>query len=157
TILLVALLVSPRWHWRWLLLIAFPGHILGQAQFGGSPSMASLYYVFDCGLVLLTAAALRWGGPLSLPPGGPRPTLIFIAVTTIAVAVGTLIWSPLIVSIWIGGNAWESWTLVFLSNLLPFLTATPGLSIVLSRGAGIVRSASLAQCTEFALLALNML
>ena len=68
-----------------------------------------------------------------------------------------MIWSPLIVSIWVGGDLWEPWTLVFLSNLLPFLSATPGLWIGLSRGASLARSATLAQYTEFALLAVGLL
>ncbi len=157
TVLLVALLLSARSQWPWLLLIAFPVHLLAQAQFGVSPSTATLYYVFDCGLVLLTAAALRRVGLGSLALGELRQALIFIAVTTVAVAVGTLIWSPLIVSVWIGGDAWEPWNLVFLSNLLPFLAATPGLWIGLSRGRDIVRNASPAQYTEFALLTLGLL
>ena len=68
-----------------------------------------------------------------------------------------MIWSPLIVSIWVGGDIWEPWALVFLSNLLPFLSATPGLWIVLNRGAMLARSATLAQYTEFALLAVGLL
>ena len=157
TILLVALLLSPRRQWAWLLAIAFPVHLLAQAQFGVSLTMASLYYVYDCGLLLITAGALRWFGLDTLDLRELRQSLIFIAVTTGAVAVGTLIWSPLIVSIWVGGDIWGPWTLVFLSNLLPFLAATPGLWIGLSRGASLARSATLTQYTEFALLAVGLL
>jgi integral membrane sensor domain MASE1 len=39
-VLLVALLLSPRWQWPWLLLIAFPVHVLAQAQFGVSLTTA---------------------------------------------------------------------------------------------------------------------
>jgi PAS domain S-box-containing protein len=157
TVLLVALLLSPRWQWPWLLLIALPVHLVAQAQFGVSLLMASLYYVHDCGLLLLTAGGLRWFGLGSLALGELRQALSFIVVTTIAVALGTLIWSPLIVWLVVGGDIWEPWILVFLSNLLPFLTAAPGLVIGLSRGAGIVRSASIVQYTEFAFLALGLL
>ena len=157
TVLLVALLLSPRRHWAWLLAIAFPVHLLAQAQFGVSLTMASLYYVYDCGLLLITAGALQWFGLNTFDLRELRQALIFVAITTIAVAVGTLIWSPLIVSISVGGDIWEPWTLVFLSNLLPFLSATPGLWIGLSRGASLARSATLAQYTEFALLAAGLL
>ena len=157
TILLVALLLAPRRHWAWLLAIAFPVHLLAQAQFGVSLTMASLYYVYDCGLLLVTAGALQWFGLDTLDLRELRQALIFIAVTTIAVAIGTLIWSPVIVSIWVGGDIWEPWTLVFLSNLLPFLSATPGLWIGLSRGASLARNATLTQYTEFALLAVGLL
>ncbi len=157
TILLVALLLSPRRYWAWLLLIAFPVHLLAQLQFGASLWTATLYYVFDCALVLLTAAALLWFRLGNLALDELRQALMFIAVTSVAVAVGAMIWSPLIVSILIGGEVWEPWALVFLSNLLPFLAATPGLWIALSRGKDIVRDATAAQYTEFGLLALGLL
>src|SRR5688572_28649024 len=85
TILLVALLLSPRRQWAWLLAIAFPVHLLAQAQFGVSVTMASLYYVYDCGLLLITAGALRWFGLDNLDLRELRQSLIFIAVTTGAV------------------------------------------------------------------------
>src|SRR5262245_36128635 len=47
-ILLVALLLSPRWQWPWLLLIPLPFHLWVQAQFGVSLWIASLYYAFNC-------------------------------------------------------------------------------------------------------------
>jgi PAS domain S-box-containing protein len=156
-VLLVALLLSPGWQWPWLLLIPLPFHILAQSQFGASLTAASLYYAFNCCIVPLTAVVLRWVGVGDLALSDLRRALVFIAGTTIAVSVGTLIWSPLIVSLWIGGDLWESWTLVFLSNYLPFLIATPGLVIGLCRGADIIKSTSLARSTEFALLALGLL
>jgi hypothetical protein len=54
-VLLVALLLSPRWQWPWLLLIPFPVHLLVQAQFGTTLGAATLYYVFNCVVVPLTA------------------------------------------------------------------------------------------------------
>jgi PAS domain S-box-containing protein len=119
--------------------------------------MASLYYVYDCGLLLLTAGALRRVGLGDLALSDLRQALTFIVVTTIGVAVGTLIWSPIIVFLVIGGDAWEPWSLVFLSNLLPFLAVAPGLVIGIRRGANVIRSATPAQCTEFVLLALGLL
>src|SRR5262245_61270989 len=100
TILLVALLLSPRWQWPWLLLIPLPFHLWVQAQFGVSVWIASLYYAFNCCLVPLTAATLRGVGVGDLALGDLRQALTFIAGTTIGVAVGSLFWSPLIVSIW---------------------------------------------------------
>src|SRR5262245_40604875 len=44
TILLVALLLSPRRQWPWLLLIPLPVHFWVQAQFEVSLWNASLYY-----------------------------------------------------------------------------------------------------------------
>ena len=157
TVLLVALLLSSPLQWPWLLLIAFPMHLLAQAQLGASLSAAGLYYAFNCVLVPITAAVMRRFGLGDLALGDLRQTLIFIAVTTITVAVGSLVWSPLIVSLWFGGDLWSAWYLTSLSNLLPFLIATPGLVIGFTRGADTIRKASLAQYTEFALLALGLL
>lgn len=157
TVLLVALLLSDRRQWLWLLLIAFPVHLLAQAQFGVTLWMASLYYIYDVGLLLLTAGALRRVGLGDLALSDLHQAMVFIVVTTIGVAVGTLIWSPIIVFLVIGGDVWEPWALVFLSNLLPFLAVAPGLVIGIRRGPDIVRSATPAQCTEFVLLALGLL
>ena len=136
TVLLVALLLSPRRRWPWLLLLTFPVHVLVQAQFGTPLSTASLNYVYDCILVLVTAAARcrRFGlGDLALVD--LRKALAFIAVTTIAVALSSLVESPLFVRLFLGGgDPLKWWTLAFLSNLLPFLIATPGLVIGLRRG-----------------------
>jgi PAS domain S-box-containing protein len=154
TVLLVALLLSPRSQWPWLLLWAFPVHALAQAQFGESLSAATRIYAWNCVLVLLTATALRRVGLGELALRDLRQALAFVAATTIAVAAGSVAWSPMVLSRWPGG---ELSGLVALSNLLPFLIATPGLVVGLQRGAEIVRSASPAQYTEFALLVLGLL
>jgi PAS domain S-box-containing protein len=154
TVLLVGLLLSSRSQWPWLLLWALPVHLLAQAQFGESLPTAARIYAWDCVLVLLTAAALRRVGVGDLALGSLRESLTFVAATTVAVAAGALVWSPLVLSRWPGG---ELSGLVALSNLLPFLIATPGLVVGLQRGAAIVRSASAAQYTEFALLVLGLL
>ena len=110
---------------------------------------------FNCALVPTTAVMRRFGlGDLAL--GDLRQTLIFIAVTTITVAVGSLIWSPLIVSLWFGGDLWNAWYLTSLSNLL-LSSLQPGACNWLHPWRGHIRKASLAQYTEFALLALGLL
>jgi PAS domain S-box-containing protein len=157
TILLVALLLSARRQWPWLLLFVFPVHFLAQAQFGVAPAAATLYYLYGAALVLLTAWALLRFGPGNLALSDLRQALMFLMVTTGADALATLLWSPLIVGFWRGGEVWTQWLLVFLSNLLPFLIATPGLVIAATRGRDIIRNSSLAHYTEFALLAAGLL
>jgi PAS domain S-box-containing protein len=157
TILLVALLLAPRRHWPWLLLIVFPVHLLVQTHFGVSPPAATLYYAYDSALVLLTAWAVQRAGLGDLALSNVRQAIAFLVVTTLAIAVTTLAWSPLIVRLAIGGEAWSQWLLVFLSNLLPFLIATPGLVLAATRGRDIIRNASLVQYTEFGALALGLL
>ena len=157
TVLLVALLLSPGWMWPWLLLFPLPVHFWVQAQFGASPSAAALYYAFNCCIVPLTAAVLGRAGVGELALRDLRQVLVFIAATTVAVAVGTLVWSPLIVLLWIGGDVWSSWVLTFLSNYLPFLIATPCLVIGVRRGADIFRNASVARYAEFAVLVSGLL
>jgi integral membrane sensor domain MASE1 len=157
TVLLVAMLLSRKRHWPWLLLMAYPVHLVAQSQFDVTPYMASLYYIFDCGLLLLTSSVLRRAGLDSLALCDLSQAVKFIAATTVSVAIGSLIWSPLIVYLAVGGNVWEQWMLVFLSNLLPFLCVAPGFVIGFGRGAQAFKNASPAQCTEFALLALGLL
>ena len=157
TVLLVALLLSPRRRWPWLLLVTFPVHVLVQAQFGTPLSTASLNYVYDCILVLVTAAALRRFGLGDLALVDLRKALAFIAVTTIAVALSSLVESPLFVRLFLGGgDPLKWWTLAFLSNLLPFLIATPGLVIGLSRGTALIPEESRGRYFEFALLAFGL-
>jgi PAS domain S-box-containing protein len=156
TFLLAALLLSPPRHWAWLLLLAFPVHLLALAQQGTSAIEATLYYVFDCALVLATTSAMRHLGLKDLALCDLRETILYLAVATGAVAAGSLMWSPLIVSLWKGGDLWSQWGLVFLSNLLPFLIALPCIMSALLRGEQIIRSASAAQVVEFTLLILGL-
>src|SRR5262245_56423845 len=81
TVLLVALLLSPRWQWPWLLLVPLPVHYLAQSQFGVSLWIASLYYAFNCCVVPVTAEALRRVGVGDLALGDLRQALVFIAGT----------------------------------------------------------------------------
>ena len=156
TVLLVALLLSPTRHWPWLLLIVYPVHLLAEAQQGVTPFIASLYYAFDCVLVPFTAGTLRHFGLSRLELADFRQALLFIAVVTGAAALASLTWSPLTVMLWIGGDIWSQWGLVCLSNVLPFLIATPFLVIGLTRGLQIIRSTSQAQFVEFGLLIVGL-
>jgi PAS domain S-box-containing protein len=157
TILVVALLLFPRRQWPWLLLIVFPVHLLAQAHFGMAPGAVTLIYLYDCSLVLLTAWGLQRVGLGDLALSDLRQALTFLVVATSADALATLLWWPLIAGFSRGGDVWTQWLLVFLSNLLPFLIAMPGLMIAATRGREIIRNASLAHYTEFALLAVGLL
>jgi PAS domain S-box-containing protein len=154
TFLLVALLLSPPRHWTWFLLIAYPVHLLALAQQDVAALDATLYYVFDCVIVLFTAGAMRYFGLNELALRDFREAILYVAVATAAAAVGSLVWSPLITSVWKGGDLWSQWGLVFLSNLLPFLMAVPCMVIGLLRGGQILRTATVLQVVEFTLLTL---
>jgi PAS domain S-box-containing protein len=157
TVLLVALLLSAQRHWPWLLIVALPVHLLAQAQHGVLAIDASRYYAFNCALVLTTATATVRSGLNELTVRNLRQALIFLGVTTGATAVASFAWSLLIVRMWVGSDLWRSWYLVFLSNLLPFLIATPGLIIALRDGGTLVLGASPKRRAEFGLLALGLL
>lgn len=157
TVLVLALLLWPPRHWPWLLLFAFPVHLLAEAQHGVSLAMAGLYYVFDCVLVLITAEVMRRIGLRRLTLSDLRHTAIFILATFVTVALGSLVWPTLIESQPGGRDLWSQWLLVFLSNFLLFLIAIPLLAIARTRGASIARSATAARYTEFALLVLGLL
>jgi PAS domain S-box-containing protein len=157
TVLLTALLLSPPRQWPGLVLIALPAHLLALAHQGVGLFQAGTYYVFGCALVVTVAAAMRRFGPDDLALRDLRQTLAFIAVTISATALGSLIWSPLIVSLWFGGNLWTQWYLAFLSNLLPFLIAMPCLAMGLTHGGELMRTAKRKRVVEFGLLVLGLL
>ena len=156
TFLVAALLLSTPRRWAWWLLIAFPVHLLATAQQDVKLFDATLYYLFNCAIALITASAMRHFRLTELALGDFRQALLFVAVAMASAAVGSLLWSPLIVSLWKGGDLWSQWELVFLSNLLPFLLALPCIVIGLTRGIQIMRATSRAQLTEFSLLILGL-
>ena len=157
TVLVAALLLSPSRRWVWLLLIVFPVHQLAQAQYGVGFTQAALYYLYDCILVVITATAMRRFELDNPTFSDLRQTRAFLAVATGAAAVASLAWSPLIVWLWAGGDVWSSWYLVFLSNLLPFVIALPGLLAAANRGATILRDTPPEQYGEFGALVAGLL
>ena len=156
TILLAALLLLPRVQWPWLLLIILPVHVLAYQQFDASLKITGLFYTYDVVLVVLTAGTLRRLGVGDLALSDLRAALIFIGVTPLAVALGSLVWSPLIVSLWVGGDPWRAWSTIFLSNFIPFLIATPAIVLGASRGVDLIKNASLERSTEFSLLTVGL-
>jgi PAS domain S-box-containing protein len=124
--------------------------MLAQAQFGVGWSLAGLYYLYDCVLVVTTAAALRRYRLERLALADLRQTLTYLAVAACASAAASLVWSPLIVWLFVGGEIWTSWYLVFLSNLLPFLIVTPGLLAIATRGSSLLSEAPPSRLAEFA-------
>lgn len=157
TVLLLALLLMPPRHWPWVLLGVFPVHLLAQAQYEVSYFNAAMYYLFDCVLVPATAAVMQRIGLERLTLSGPRQAVIFVLATTLVVGLASLVWSPLMASRLMGGDLWAQWLLVFLSNYLLFLIAIPLLAIAITHGAQILRRATAARYTEFALLAAGLL
>jgi PAS domain S-box-containing protein len=157
TFLFVALLLSPLRYWPWLLLAAYPVHLLAESQHGVGLTQATLYYGFDCVLVPLTAAGLRHFGLERVTLADFRQALLFIAVITASAALASFVWSPLIVWLFMDGDVWVQWGLVLLSNVLPFLVATPCIVIALTRGRQILRTTSSRQVVEFALLIVGLL
>lgn len=156
TFMVAALLLSPLRHWAWLLVVAFPVHLLAHAQQDVAILDATLYYVFDCAIVLTAASALRHFGLSEFALRDFREAILYVAVATAATATGSLVWSPLITALWKGGELWSQWGLVFLANLLPFLIALPCIVIALTRGRQIARNASPARYAEFTLLILGL-
>jgi PAS domain S-box-containing protein len=157
TILLAAMLLSPPRYWAGALLVVLPVHLLAQAQNGVGWSLAGLYYVYDCVLVVATAYAMRRFRLEHLALGDLRQTVTFLAVTTLVAGAASLVWSPLIVWLFVGGDFWTSWQLVFLSNLLPFLIVTPGLLAVATRGSSLVREAPRQRLLEFGAVQVGLL
>jgi PAS domain S-box-containing protein len=140
-----------------MLIVTFPVHLFAQStMFDASWSAASIRYVSDCIIACLTAAALRRFELSNLVLNNLGRTLIFAGVTSGSVALASLLaqWNSFL---WSGGRLWPSWSLLFLSNFLPFLIATPCLVIGLSRGFELVHKVPVARWVEFVFLAAILL
>jgi PAS domain S-box-containing protein len=156
TVLLVALLLSAPRQWSWILSIAFPVHLIAQSTASDlSPAAESLRYLGNCVFALVTATALRRCRLGDMELNNLRQALIFAGVTASSVALVSL---PIrMIAFWIDVARLPSWSLLFLSNLLAYLIATPCLVIGLRRGREIMRKASFWQCAEFVFLTVMLL
>jgi integral membrane sensor domain MASE1 len=133
-------------------------HIVAHAQLGSSGLHVGLSYFQNSTLVLVIAMALRRFGSDRLDLENLRGSVVFVAVVTATCGLMAWLW-PLAGAVLGPANvsAWLAWRHAFLSNLLPFLTLTPGIVLCLTRGAEIIRRASLAHWSEVIVLGAGLL
>ena len=65
SILLAALLLTPVRIWWFLLLAAFPAHLIAELQFQVPPTMVVCWFISNCGEALIGAGLTRYFTPWS--------------------------------------------------------------------------------------------
>lgn len=157
-VLLAALLLNPPRYWSVFLLAGAVAHVVAQRQFGTPGLELDLYYLYDCALVVVTALAVRQLGAIHGDLGNLRRSIIFIGQITAATALMAWGWPLIRISVGYGSdNIWLEWRHAFLSNLLPFLILTPGIVLGSTRGAEIIKRASLNQWIEMIVILAGLL
>ena len=157
-VLLAALLLNPPRYWSVFLLAGAVAHVVAQRQFGTPGLELDLYYLYDCALVAVTALAVRQFGAINGDLGNLRRSIIFVGQITAATALMAWGWPLIQISVGYGSdNIWLEWRHAFLSNLLPFLILTPGIVLGSTRGAEIIKRASLKQWMEMIVILAGVL
>ncbi|HEY2922092.1 MAG TPA: PAS domain S-box protein [Candidatus Binatia bacterium] len=157
-LLLASLLICPPRLWVVFLVSGLMAHIVAHAQLGTPGLSVGLSYFQNSTLVLVTAMALRRFGGDRLDLENLRSSVVFVAVVTAGCGLMASMWS-LTAAVLGPANvsAWLAWRHAFLSNLLPFLILTPAIVLGLTRGAEIIRRASLAHWSEVIVLGAGLL
>ncbi len=149
-ILLAVLLLYPPRYWLLFLLVGSLARVAAQqGQLGASEFELGLYYVYDGALALTTALATRRFDTKTLDFGNLRHTTIFIVLVTVATGLMAWVCPFMLISLGRGsGNIWLEWRHTFIANLLPFMILTPGIVFASTRGAEIIKRASVKQSIE---------
>lgn len=144
SILMAALLLTPRRMW-WVSLVAvLPAHWLVQAQSGVPASMIWCWYISNSCEALIGAGAVRYFLRRPVRFDRLRNVGIFcIFAVFLAPFLSSFLDAGFVVLNGIGGGGyWEIWRIRFTSNVLAALTITPFLVIWVGRIPDLVRSGS---------------
>ena len=137
--LTAALVVSPRRHWIWYLLVGSLAHLI--PHWSHFPlSWMLLADVANIARALAAATLLSW-----LFRGSPRLdslrvlSLFVLSAVAVAPAVGATIGAANVMLHGASETYWRPWTAWFVSNALTGLTMLPGLIVAFAYAAGVRR------------------
>ncbi len=127
SVLLAALLLTPPRIWWFLLVAAFPAHLIAELQFHIPLTMVVCWFISNCSEAVIGAGLTRYllGGPVRFD------ILRSVAVFCLCGAVlGPFVSSFIdagfvVLNGWGHGNYLENWRARFFSNILTALTLTP--------------------------------
>ena len=129
SILLAALLLTPVRIWWFLLLAAFPAHLIAELQFQVPPTMVVCWFISNCGEALIGAGLTRYllRGPVRFD--SLRSVAVFCACGAfLGPFLSTFIDAGFVaMNGWGEGSYWQNWRMRFFSNLLTALTLTPAI------------------------------
>jgi PAS domain S-box-containing protein len=127
SILLAALLLTPRRIWWVLLLAALPAHWLVQLQSNVPPVMILCWFVSNCVEALIGAAAVRVFIPRPIRFDQMRKVKIFCLFgALLGPFLSSFLDSAFVIwNHWGNSGYWELWWVRFSSNVLAALTIAP--------------------------------
>jgi PAS domain S-box-containing protein len=129
SILLAALLLTPRRAWAVMLLAAFPAHLAIQLANNIPPTMILLWFVSNCSQALIGATCIRrlTGGPMRFDDS--RHVGAFVLSSMVGVFVSGVLDAGFVELVrgWDEGTFWQLWRERFFSNVLAELTVVPAI------------------------------
>jgi PAS domain S-box-containing protein len=129
SVLLAALLLTPLRIWWFLLLAAFPAHLIAELQFQIPPSMVASWFISNCSEAIIGAGLTRYllRGPLRFD--NLRSVAVFcICAAFLGPFLSSFIDAGLVaMNGWGQGSYAENWRARFFSNVLSALTLAPAI------------------------------
>lgn len=153
SILFAALLLAPVRSWWFLLLAAFPAHILVQLNAHIPVTMILSWFVSNCSEALIGASALRYLIKTELRFDNTYHVGMFILVALLAPFLSSFLDVGLVMLNRFGDNPfWTVFRMRFFSNVLASLTLVPLIVTIWRGGIRKVRAASWKRYFEGVLL-----
>lgn len=158
-ILLAALLLTPPRWWPWYLLAVLPAHIhvVANYQPGVPPVAMAMQYAGNIVQALLAAAAVRrfGGAPPHFDDLRSVSTFLILACIAAPTVASTLTVYVFTQTGWVT-DFWVAWRQRVLTNVVPALTVTPLIVLMVAGGTARLRRVSFGRCLEFGLLTLTL-
>jgi signal transduction histidine kinase len=158
SILFAALLLSPKRSWWFLLLAAFPAHLLAQLNADIPTAMILCWYVSNCSEALIGASLLRYLTKSEVDFDNTKHVSVFILVSLLGPFLSSFLDAGFVMLNGFGNNPyWEVFRLRFFSNVLASLTLVPLIITWRDGGLPSITNASARRYLEAALLAIGLL
>jgi len=158
SILLAALLLTPRRAWWIPLLAALPAHLLVQLQSNVPPEMIFCWFVSNCCEALIGAGCIRYfiPRPVRLDRLGNVAIFCLFGATLGPFLSSFLDAGFVVLNHWGTGSYWEIWRIRFSSNTLAALTITPCIVTAATDGIAFWKNISRRQWLEGGCLLLGL-
>jgi two-component system sensor kinase FixL len=149
-ILLAALLLAPRRAWPWLLLAAFPAHLLAELQDDVPVAMVLCWFASNASEALIGAVCVCRLAACPLGLDRPREIVVFLVCGVLAAPfLSSFLDAGFVILNGFGTSTyWELWETRFRSNMLATLTLVPAIVTLGTGGLSALRNATPARILE---------
>jgi PAS domain S-box-containing protein len=158
SILLSALLITPRRSWWIILLAALPAHLAAELQIGVPTGMVVSWFVSNSFQALIGAVCIQAFVDGQLRFDNLRHLAIFLFFGAFLAPFLSSFLDVALVKLngWGHGSYWENWRIRFLSNVLATLTLVPVMITWATGGLKSALNASITCLVEVGLVALGL-